>query len=178
MERINSERALEQWTKGKNETDTFMAYSFESWQQNSTSLIKHTKTVCWAPATSKHCSRCWDNDGEQKVLPHTDDATGRPQNSNFWAPHNSSIQTQTLPLQSGHKHALQELSSSSFKLNRVVLCTGEGYRTWSQDARFHILALLFRWERPWASHSTSLLQFPHLKMEIRNSTTSEDFYKN
>lgn len=71
---------------------------------------------------AKHCSRCWDNDGEQEVLPHNDDATGRPQNSNFWATYNSSIQTQALPFQSGHKRALQELSSSSFKLNTELCC--------------------------------------------------------
>lgn len=46
MELINSERDHEQRAKGEKETEAPMAHSFESWQENFTLLLIHTKTIC------------------------------------------------------------------------------------------------------------------------------------
>lgn len=165
MELINSERDREQWTKGKKKL-TLPWDSPLSWQQNCTLLVNRTKTACWALA--KHCSRRWDYGWEQEVPA-----------SHRWCPNREAPKQQFLgsthffnpkPNPSPSKGSQTYSARVTFQFirikHRIVLCTGSGHRIWGQDAWFQILALLFRWERPWASHSTSLLQFPHLKMEL------------
>lgn len=138
-----------------------------SWQQTCTSSVNRTETACWA-LHAKHCSRRWDHGGEQEVPA-----------SHGWCPNREAPKQQFLgsthffnpkpnpsPSKGSQTYSARVIFQFIRIKHRIVLCTGAGHRIWGQDAWFQILARLFRWERPWASHSTSLLLVPHLKMEL------------
>lgn len=167
MELINSERDREQRTKGKKKLtlpqDIPLSCSKTALHW---SVAQKRPAEHWPHA--KHCSRRWDHGGEQEVPA-----------SHGWCPNREAPKQQFLgsthffnpkpnpsPSKGSQTYSVRVIFQFIRIKHRIVLCTGAGHRIWGQDAWFHILALLFRWERPWASHSTSLLPVPHLKMEL------------